>query len=185
MLCILGAAVCGCAASTPPPAAPPQPEASGEGADKAAGAASEAGTEGTQQEAADPLQTDGSLTTDTALVELLDGLGMTDVNVLEAGKIVFRMDGNLVALFRLEDGDLQLYYGIGGVRCPIESINEWNKLHRHSRSYVDDDGDPVIESDLLSDGGVSRHKLQVFVRTFYLSASEFQQLLRDQCNLPT
>jgi hypothetical protein len=127
------------------------------------------------------LQESATLTTDEALVKLLNDLGITDVNVRETGKILFTINDNSMALFRFPDGDLQLFYGVGGVRCPLEPINEWNKLHRHSRAYIDDESDPVLESDLLSDGGLSPEKLAVFVRAFQMSAGEFQQLLIQHC----
>jgi len=149
------------------PAAPGQP---GAGTAPAQGASGE-------------LRVDPALTTDEALVQLLRGLDISEVTVLESGKILFRIEDVAMALFRFEDGDLQLYYGIGGVRCPFEPINEWNKQHRHSRAYLDDEQDPVIESDLLSDGGLSQEKLEMFVRTFQMSAAQFLELLSEHCQV--
>lgn len=133
------------------------------------------------QPQAGALQDSAALTTDEALVALLGELGITEVTVMEAGKIRFSVNESSMALFRFPDGDLQLFYGVGGVRCPLEPINEWNKLHRHSRAYLDDENDPVLESDLLSDGGMSQEKLTVFVRAFQMSAGEFQKLLIQHC----
>jgi hypothetical protein len=127
------------------------------------------------------LSTDPTLTSDDALVKLLGELGISEVNVMETGKILFTVNDSSMALFRFPDGDLQLFYGVGGVRCPLEAINEWNKQHRHSRAYLDDESDPVLESDLLSDGGMSQDKLTVFVRAFQMSAGEFQSLLIQHC----
>lgn len=149
------------------------PTTPGGGAGSASGSAAPAGS-GT-------LQASAALTTDDALVALLRDLGVDEVNVMETGKILFSLNENSMALFRFPDGDLQLFYGVGGVRCPLEPINEWNKLHRHSRAYLDDENDPVLESDLLSDGGMSQEKLTVFVRAFQMSAGEFQQLLIQHC----
>jgi hypothetical protein len=129
------------------------------------------------------LSTGAELTTDEALVQLLESLGISNVSVLESGKILFRIEDVAMALFRFPDGDLQLYYGVGGVRCPFEPINEWNKQHRHSRAYLDDEEDPVIESDLLSDGGMSQEKLEMFVRAFQVSAAQFLELLGEHCKL--
>lgn len=122
-----------------------------------------------------------ALTSDDSLVKLLGELGITEVNVMETGKILFTVNDSSMALFRFPDGDLQLFYGVGGVRCPLEAINEWNKQHRHSRAYLDDENDPVLESDLLSDGGLSQEKLTIFVRAFQMSAGEFQELLVQHC----
>lgn len=134
---------------------------------------------------ADSLRIDPALTSDESLMRILEkDLGMANVTLVEPGKILFQVSDTAMALFRFPDGDLQLFYGVGGVRCPLEPINEWNKLHRHSRAYVDDEHDPVIESDLLSDGGLSHEKLEVFVRAFQLSTSEFQRLLIESCTFP-
>jgi hypothetical protein len=169
VLLVAAMAVPGCGGKqSTGPAAPGQPAA---------------GTAPAGTAASSELRTDGALTTDEALVELLRRLGISEVTVLETGKILFRGDDIAMALFRFPDGDLQLYYGVGGVRCPFEPINQWNKEHRHSRAYLDDEQDPVIESDLLSDGGLSQAKLEMFVRTFQVSARQFLQLLSENCTL--
>lgn len=140
-----------------------------------------AGAEPAQAQGPGTLTTDPALTSDESLIKLLGDLDITDVTVIEAGKIRFMVNESSMALFRFPDGDLQLFYGIGGVRCPLEAINQWNKEHRHSRAYIDDENDPVLESDLLSDGGVSQEKLTIFVRAFQISAGQFQQLLVQHC----
>jgi hypothetical protein len=143
------------------------------------GAGAETGSEA--QGASGTLDKDPTLTSDDSLVKLLGELGITEINVMDTGKILFTVNDSSMALFRFPDGDLQLYYGVGGVRCPLEAINEWNKQHRHSRAYLDDEDDPVLESDLLSDGGLSQEKLTIFVRAFQMSAGEFQELLVQDC----
>jgi Putative bacterial sensory transduction regulator len=38
----------------------------------------------------------------------------------------------------------------------LQSINEWNKLQRFGRAYLDNENDPIVEMDVdLDDGGVS------------------------------
>lgn len=173
----------GCGASQPPALASPGGQEATPATATQAQAGSQQGTASPSQE--DRLRIDPGLTSDESLMRILEkDLGMTNVTLIESGKILFQVSDTAMALFRFPDGDLQLFYGVGGVRCPLEPINEWNKLHRHSRAYVDDEQDPVIESDLLSDGGLSHEKLSVFVRAFQLSASEFQRLLIERCTFP-
>jgi len=39
----------------------------------------------------------------------------------------------------------------------LESINEWNRMQRFGRAYLDKENDPIVEMDVdLDDGGVSR-----------------------------
>jgi hypothetical protein len=124
---------------------------------------------------------DPRMNTDDGLVALLRDLGMGVVEALEPGAIRFRLEGQMLALFRDADNDLQLYYGVGGIRCPYEAINEWNKDHRFSRAYADDQSDMVLESDLIADGGLSRAKVEVFVNTFRVSVITFTQHMMANC----
>lgn len=51
---------------------------------------------------------------------------------------------------------LTFYAGWTGSKATIGDMNEWNKVKRFSRGYIDKDGDPVMEFDLdLDDGGMS------------------------------
>jgi Putative bacterial sensory transduction regulator len=49
------------------------------------------------------------------------------------------------------------YAGWTGTNTSLNQINEWNKVKRFSRAYIDKDGDPVMEFDIdLDDGGMSQ-----------------------------
>jgi hypothetical protein len=38
----------------------------------------------------------------------------------------------------------------------MSQVNDWNKVKRFSRAYIDKDGDPALEFDVdLDDGGMS------------------------------
>lgn len=41
----------------------------------------------------------------------------------------------------------------------IDAINEWNQTKRFSRAYLDEEGDPILEMDLLVDGGITEATL--------------------------
>ncbi len=69
-------------------------------------------------------------------------------------------------LFQMGDGDFQLYYGASGIKLTPEQINEWNRTKRLSRAYIDQEGNPVLESDLITDGGITEQNLIAFVKTF-------------------
>ena len=74
-------------------------------------------------------------------------------------------------------GGLMLYCGFQGNKVNITKVNEWNKKHRFSRAYIDDSGDPVLESDLDFDGGVTLDSLKLFVTVFKSSATEYKKFL--------
>ena len=74
-------------------------------------------------------------------------------------------------------GGLMLYCGFQGVKIDTKKINEWNKKHRFSRAYIDDSNDPVLESDLDFDGGVTLESLKIFITVFKSSAVEYKKFL--------
>lgn len=47
----------------------------------------------------------------------------------------------------------------------LTRVNEWNRTKRFSRSYLDKDGDPALESDLDMTGGVERERILDFLKT--------------------
>ncbi len=91
---------------------------------------------------------------------------------LEDGDFGFELAGAKVVLFH-SGINMQLY---SGFRHPSseEAMNEWNQSHRFSRAYIDDENDPVIESDLDLEGGATVGAVREFIDTFTLSVKAFQ-----------
>ncbi len=54
---------------------------------------------------------------------------------------------------------------------PLETINAWNRASRFGRAYVDEDGDPVIELDLLVAGGITMATIQAYLDVFAVAAA--------------
>ena len=108
------------------------------------------------------------------LMDLLRGEGYGQVEQLDSGGIRFKGNGVSYVLFRYDDGDLQLYYGLTGVRLDAAQINEWNRTRRLSRAYLDSDGDPVLEADLLANAGLTPRVITEFVRVFMQIANEYR-----------
>lgn len=69
-------------------------------------------------------------------------------------------------------GSLLLYAG-WAVDRPIShsAVNGWNSHSRFGRAYVDKDGDPVIELDLLLTGGVTAETLKQYIDAFVAAVS--------------
>lgn len=70
---------------------------------------------------------------------------------------------------------LQLYAGWiaeGAVSCDL--VNEWNRLTRGSRAYLDSAGDVVLEADLYLRGGVTWDTLRQFFERFERSIKRFE-----------
>ena len=118
--------------------------------------------------------------TDNQLIRLLKDEGYGAVTSLKEGAIRIKINGRSYILFNLDDGDLQLYYGATGVKLTYRIINEWNRTKRLSRAYLDDKKDPVLEADLLSNGGMTNEKVAAFFRVFVQSVKKFRTYILEK-----
>lgn len=100
---------------------------------------------------------------------IMEGEGYA-VSTNDSGKVVWKIDGNKAAMLVGSDGtSLQFYAGFSGGGSSLAKVNKWNKDKRYSRSYIDDEGDPVLELDLDLTGGVTRERILDFLRTAKIS----------------
>jgi len=90
---------------------------------------------------------------------------------------VIKINGKKYMMIRYDDGDLQAHYAFGGVKVTCEDMNTWNRDKRLSKAYLDNDGDPVLEADLLSDGGLSKENFTEFFDVFQKSVNSFRVFL--------
>lgn len=112
-----------------------------------------------------------------AKIARAEGYGSVEVH---AEFVSFRAEGYRYALYRYDDGDLQTYFGIADVAVTAEDLNVWNRDYRMSRAYIDDEGDPVLEADLLGSAGGSRPVVADFLRVFVESSRQFRAFLAEQ-----
>lgn len=106
----------------------------------------------------------------TELTQLMREEGYS---VEEDNGVDWKLDGvNTHLLFMDGTQSIQFYvaYQNSG-NSTLESVNQWNKTHRYSRSYLDDDNDPVLELDLDLAGGVTRDRILDFLQTCRASTS--------------
>ncbi len=123
--------------------------------------------------------------TTTQLVKILRQAGYVDIAAESADQIHFKRSGQIFYLNRYEDGDLVLYFGLTGYDHLRESdFNAWNREKRLTRAYLDSDGDAVLESDMLFDGGLTARKIAVWVNVFVGLVDGFENFLsaRDAAN---
>ena len=119
---------------------------------------------------------------DSELIKILKEDGYSSVEQREGGLIAVKVDGSTLLFVNMSDGDLQGYYSISGADISYEEINEWNKTKRLSRAYLDSDQDPVLESDLLSNGGVAEKHVTEFIRVFLQSTKAFREFVVEHHN---
>lgn len=61
----------------------------------------------------------------------------------------------------------------------LQRINEWNQSKRWLKAYMDKDGDPNVEYDLLLDGGVPESNLKAVVEQFERVLGQFMSFIRS------
>jgi len=130
-----------------------------------------------------PVQVPQVVTSLTAgeMEAILREAGYRYERVEEGARVFFSLRmGGLRALLFLTDcrggrcGSLQLFAGFSMRNPPtLERINAWNREKRFSRAYLDEDGDPALESELDLEGGVTRQAIISFLETFEISLSRF------------
>src|SRR5436305_795324 len=63
--------------------------------------------------------------------------------------------------------NLQLHAGFRSEgQLSLKLINNWNKSKRYSRAFLDNDNDPILESDLDLSGGATAGTIKEYLRTF-------------------
>lgn len=112
---------------------------------------------------------------DKELIRVLKKAGYQSVQKEDKRVIKISIDGLNYYLYIYEDDDLQLYFGLTGHTIDLAAINEWNKTKRLTRAYLDDDSDPVLESDLLANAGYSTRQLIEWVQVFDTSVRGFRR----------
>lgn len=111
----------------------------------------------------------------TDLVRILKSEGYGSVERHDSNGVTYKIEGKIYALFIMKDNDLKLYYGTSGLDISLEKLNSWNRDFRHSRAFNDKEGDPILESDLLADKGLTGAMVKNFVRVFTISVARFRK----------
>lgn len=118
---------------------------------------------------------------DDSLARVLRTAGVDELSVMNCGQIRYQVHGLVLDLFRVDEGDLMLKYTATGCEWKLSQINEWNRTRRLSRAYLEEDGDPVLEADLVSVTGITEEQVAVFVDLFHASAHNYAIQLAEYC----
>jgi hypothetical protein len=107
-----------------------------------------------------------TVVTDKRMETILGGMGF-DYTKVKDGTYKFELNGYKVLMI-LDNGntDAQLYFALGDVQTTAAKMNAWNKKKRFSRAYMDDDGNPALESDLNFDGGITEDNIKTFIKLY-------------------
>jgi hypothetical protein len=103
------------------------------------------------------------------LLKMLQSEGYA-VSLTSGNNVSWKIDGKNCLLLVAEDQEsIQFYVGIIESAANLHKVNQWNKMKKYSRSYIDDDGDPVLELDLDLAGGVTAARFWDFITTCRVS----------------
>lgn len=133
-----------------------------------------------QQPAPQPMPGDSALVRRMSVEDLMAiarDLGYTDIQQRSNNSISYRAFGQLFACFIERDGDLRLYWSIRKRGVPVQRVNDWNRDKRLSRAFIDKEGEPVLETDLLTDAGMTRAQVLATFRTFETSVRGFRRYI--------
>jgi hypothetical protein len=114
---------------------------------------------------------------DAELIQIINDDGYSAVTKLKDGVIKVKIDGSAYLIFNHSDGALHALYGVGDAKISYEDINEWNRTKRFSRAYLDSDKNPILESDLLANGGLTKKHVTEFIKVFVGSVKFFKEFL--------
>lgn len=111
------------------------------------------------------------------LAEIARQLRYTDIQQRSNTSMSYRSFGHILACYIERNGDLRLVYAVRKRGIPVEQINAWNRDRRLSRAFIDKEGDPVLETDLLSTAGMTRAQILATFRTFDTSVNTFRKYI--------
>lgn len=118
--------------------------------------------------------------------DFLEKDGYRDIRQLKNGDILFSEGNTKYLLKRFANGDIQLYYGLAGVKLNPADMNAWNRENRLCRTYIDGEGDAVLVADLS--GGIQPDEAQVsrFITTFLHDlVPHYRDFVRQRNSLAT
>lgn len=92
------------------------------------------------------------------------------VRIDEDGDLEWKIDGYRTYMLVADDSEsVQFRVGFNDGTATLEKVNDWNSNKRYSTSYLDKEGDPVLELDLDLAGGVTKARMLDYLTTCRVS----------------
>lgn len=87
------------------------------------------------------------------------------------GDVVWKIDGVKTMVLRSEKGNQLSFVAAfkSTEKTTLVKVNEWNRTKKFSRSYLDKDGDPMLQLDLDLEGGIAKPRITDFLKTCRVS----------------
>lgn len=102
------------------------------------------------------------------VVELLGQAGFTGAEIDADQDVLVNMQGYrvLILVGSYQGKNLSMKFALAGTQANHQTVNRFDLEKRFGRAYLDSDGDPVLESDLDLEGGVTEARVLDYFRTF-------------------
>lgn len=117
-----------------------------------------------------PTQAAGVIETISAqrVVELLGQAGFTGAEIDSDQDVLVNMQGYrvLILVGSYQGKNLSMKFALAGTKANHQIVNQFDLEKRFGRAYLDGDGDPVLESDLDLEGGVTEARVLDYFRTY-------------------
>ncbi len=114
------------------------------------------------------------------LLKILSSEGYTATEAESERNVIWTLNGYKTLLLIAENMEsIQFYVAFSDSKATLNKVNTWNKEKKYSRSYLDNDGDPVLELDLDLAGGVTRERIVDFLLTCRVSISAWKTAVVD------
>ncbi len=114
------------------------------------------------------------------LLKILSSEGYTATEAESERNVIWTLNGYKTLLLIAENMEsIQFYVAFSDSKATLNRVNTWNKEKKYSRSYLDNDGDPVLELDLDLAGGVTRERIVDFLLTCRVSLSAWKPAVVD------
>ncbi|MFQ3582545.1 MAG: YbjN domain-containing protein [Chloracidobacterium sp.] len=134
---------------------------------------------GPSQQAAVQQQEVFDTMTTTRVERILRSFSDVQWRELDNNAYLLQLNDGLKMRLVKRDKSLLLAAGWGGQRMTLNRINEWNRSKRFAKAYLDNDNDPVLESDYELTGGVTEQNVKEWMKTFVYFAKEFQKYMKE------
>lgn len=108
------------------------------------------------------------------LQSLMASKGYT-TEVDQDGDLIWTIDGVRSLLIVAKDKESIQFVYSSSARPSLETINQWNRSKRYSRSFIDQDGDPILKLDLDLAGGVTKARIYDYLLTARTSLTHWSR----------
>ncbi len=102
------------------------------------------------------------------VVELLGQAGFTGAEIDSDQDVLVNMQGYrvLILVGSYQGKNLSMKFALAGTKANHQIVNQFDLEKRFGRAYLDGDGDPVLESALDLEGGVTEARVLDHFRTY-------------------